>query len=116
MMLRLDEPLTVAEKAAIVDCFWRADPPPLTMTRYEPYFEFCSQEMKALSLAFDREDSMLEKMAAKTHEDLRLIVHELAKEREPNLSSAVAKVKPLFPRHTNDDAAIRLSIDLALRV
>ena len=115
-MLRLDEPLTMVEKMAIVDCFWRANPPTLTMNRYEPYFEFYNREMRALSLAFDKKDSIYEKMAAKTHEDLRLIVCELAKDGELDLSGAITKIKSLFPRYTDDDAAIRLSIDLALRL
>ena len=115
-MLRLDEPLFMAEKTAIVECFWRVRPPAFTMAQYEPYFEFYSQEMKALCLAFDKEDSILERMAAKTHADLRLIVRELAKEGGSNLFSAIVKVKALFPRYRDDDAAIRLSIDLTLRV
>ena len=115
-MLRLDEPLNVAEKTAIVECFWRVKPPTLNMIRYESYFEFYTQEMKALCLAFDKEDSVLERMAAKTHEDVRLIVHQLAEDEDLDLFRAIAKLKILFPKDENDVTAIRLSIDLALRV
>ena len=116
MALHLDQPLTEQERELILNNFWRADPTVATRRRYEPYFEYYQNEMKALSIGLDEESQLLRRMAAKTHEDIRLIVDTLAKERDSDLAKVIAEVKTIFPNHSDDDTAIKLSIDLALRV
>ena len=114
MSLSLSQPLDHAEKLAIVQCFWRKDPPDLT--RYEPYFDFYRIEAKALCVGLDNKDHMLERMAAKTHKDIRLIAEKLAEWQDSDLATLTEEVEKLFPIYRGDLVAIRLSICFALRV
>ena len=114
MLLELGQPLDSVEKLAIVEDFWRKDPPELD--RYEPYLDFYRTETKALCLGLNDKDRPVNQMAAKTHKDIRLIAEKLVDWQDSDLATVIREMQALFPESQNDKLALRLSLWFAIRV
>lgn len=117
-MASINKPLTeildISEQVEIVREIWQKEVRNSELSNYESYLKYYRGQMKRLQWGNIEEDYLINRLAAKSHDDLLQLVNRLSSHRNQTYADIRREIQSLFP--CSIDIQVKQSIDLALRI